>query len=236
MADNTNTEELSRKQEILLTAKKLFSTITYEKTSIQKLLDELGIAKGTFYHYFKSKEDLLDQLVRWEAEQILTLISPIADRTDIDPLQKLFLLSDKAGEYKSASKEFYMHLLKVLNDDNNLLFRKRMMDSMTEMTLPVFSKIIKEGMDQNIFDVEDPDEAADLFMGLGMLAQKGMADEIIKYDGSLEAYPGLLKKMRSFESAYARILGIDPEKFRIFDPDVIYNFLKDDKGEDNDTN
>lgn len=231
--DNT---ELSKKEEILVTAKQLFTTITYESTSIQKILDTLGIAKGTFYHYFKSKEELLDELVEWEVRHMLTMLQPIADRPDIDPVTKLKMIGDKSGQYKSQDKEFFMHLLIMLNDDRNLLFRKKMMDKMTRITLPLISQIIKEGMDKGIFSVEDPDEAAELFMGLGILAQDGMAAEIIRCNGSVEAYPVLLKKMKSFERAYARILGIDAEEFKLFQPDIIYKFLEDDKGEDHDTN
>lgn len=49
-----------RRKEILDTAEGFFSEKGYEATSVQDLIDAIGTAKGTFYHYFQSKEDLLD--------------------------------------------------------------------------------------------------------------------------------------------------------------------------------
>ncbi len=50
-----------RLQELLDTARQLFFEIGYEKTSVNDIIDRVGVAKGTFYHYFKTKEDLLDK-------------------------------------------------------------------------------------------------------------------------------------------------------------------------------
>lgn len=44
-----------RRKEILETAERLFLTKGYTKTTVNDILKEIGIAKGTFYHYFKSK-------------------------------------------------------------------------------------------------------------------------------------------------------------------------------------
>jgi len=46
-----------RRNEIIDTAKKLFITKGYNKSSVNDILNEIGIAKGTFYYYFASKEE-----------------------------------------------------------------------------------------------------------------------------------------------------------------------------------
>ena len=54
-----------RRQEIIEAARELFQAKDYEKTTMRDVMDKLGIAKGTIYHYFRSKEDLLeDEWVR----------------------------------------------------------------------------------------------------------------------------------------------------------------------------
>ena len=47
-----------RRQEIILAAAELFRSKGYEKTTMQNVMDAVGIAKGTIYHYFKSSFDL----------------------------------------------------------------------------------------------------------------------------------------------------------------------------------
>ena len=49
-------EHEERKNEILDTAEILFEEKGYDKCSVNDILNRIGIAKGTFYHYFKSKE------------------------------------------------------------------------------------------------------------------------------------------------------------------------------------
>ncbi|MDF2532153.1 MAG: TetR family transcriptional regulator [Clostridia bacterium] len=52
-----------RRNEILDTAEKLFHAKGYEKCTVNDILKEISIAKGTFYHYFRSKEEVLDAIV-----------------------------------------------------------------------------------------------------------------------------------------------------------------------------
>lgn len=48
-----------KKQQVLQTAKKLYSTNGYASTSIQDIINQSNISKGTFYNYFSSKRDFL---------------------------------------------------------------------------------------------------------------------------------------------------------------------------------
>ena len=70
-----------RRKEIIRAARKLFRTKEYDKTTMQELMDKLNIAKGTIYHYFSSKEELLDavveELVNEELGRYLIRLAPI---------------------------------------------------------------------------------------------------------------------------------------------------------------
>ena len=52
-----------RKKELLETARRLFITKGYEKTSVNDIIQEVGIKKGTFYYYFTSKEEMLEEMI-----------------------------------------------------------------------------------------------------------------------------------------------------------------------------
>ena len=52
-----------RKREILLAARELFVNKGYEQTSVNDILRVVDIAKGTFYYYFASKEEVLETII-----------------------------------------------------------------------------------------------------------------------------------------------------------------------------
>ena len=60
MARNKYPEETQRK--ILDVSFRLFTEKGYDHTTIQDIVDALGMSKGAVYHHFKSKEDILDHL------------------------------------------------------------------------------------------------------------------------------------------------------------------------------
>ena len=70
---------MERKSDIVRTARDLFKAKGYDQTTMQNVMDSLDIAKGTIYHYFQSKEALLEavieDIVGANIEKMETLIS-----------------------------------------------------------------------------------------------------------------------------------------------------------------
>ena len=60
MARNKHPEETVQK--ILDVSMALFLEKGYEHTTIQDIVDALGMSKGAVYHHFKSKEDIYDRI------------------------------------------------------------------------------------------------------------------------------------------------------------------------------
>ena len=60
MARNKHPEETERK--ILEVSRRLFQTKGYEHTTIQDIVDALGMSKGAVYHHFKSKEAIYNRI------------------------------------------------------------------------------------------------------------------------------------------------------------------------------
>ncbi|MFA6186437.1 MAG: TetR/AcrR family transcriptional regulator [Phycisphaerae bacterium] len=56
-------EKISTKQKIADSAKNLFSTHGFCQTSLDDIITAAGITKGAFYHYFKSKEAICQEII-----------------------------------------------------------------------------------------------------------------------------------------------------------------------------
>jgi len=149
-----------RKREFLNTAQELFFTKGYEQTSVEAIIKKMRLSKGTFYYYFKSKEDLLDQLTCKMGEKILEEVKKIADREDLDAVAKLNKAYAVTGNIKLENIELLKVLIEVLYNDRNLFFRYKIFLKFTELITPEFTKIIRQGVNEKLFNTPYPEEAA----------------------------------------------------------------------------
>jgi len=74
-----------KKQAILDAAMDEFSQYDFDQASVNRIIEGAGTSKGTFYHYFRSKEELYLELIRWVAEEKIRYLS--VSRPEI-PAQK----------------------------------------------------------------------------------------------------------------------------------------------------
>ena len=56
-------KSLQRRNTILNEAEKLFIEEGFEKTTVKDIAARAGVAKGTFYYYFDTKEDIISSLL-----------------------------------------------------------------------------------------------------------------------------------------------------------------------------
>ena len=74
-----------RREELLALALQLFVTVGYDRTSVEQITRAVGVAKGTFYHYFASKQDLLEQLVESYADSLFGHVEAELDAVGATP-------------------------------------------------------------------------------------------------------------------------------------------------------
>ena len=64
-------EAEERRNEILDVAQRLFTAKGFDNTSTNDILNEIGIARGTLYYHFKSKEEILDAMIDRTTKQLV---------------------------------------------------------------------------------------------------------------------------------------------------------------------
>lgn len=149
-----------RRGEFLLTAQKLFIKKGYYTTSVDDIVGEMGVAKGLFYYYFKSKEDLVSQMVDhlWAGAKEDYLV--IMDRDDLNALEKLMLYSSVRGEVKL--QQTYLVELVIKEPQSPLVQQLR--DRGIEILTPILGEIISQGVEEGFFDTLYPYEAAEFLI------------------------------------------------------------------------
>lgn len=149
-----------RRNEILDVSEALFYTKGYEKTTINDILNEIGIAKGTFYYYFKSKEEVMDAIVVRIVDKGVQQARAIAAAPGLGVHEKFLaiMLAQKPG---TPEREHLIHELHHIN--NALLHQKSLSETVKRLT-PVLEEVLEEGKQQGIFDAPYPRESIELLL------------------------------------------------------------------------
>jgi AcrR family transcriptional regulator len=106
-----------KKRQIIEAAIICFSEKGYRGTSIQDIADTLGIAKGSMYFYFKSKEDLLQSICKHYMETIVKQAQTIAG-SSLEPREKLIQIITLSYKQYEQNKGFIMILMQERFDLN----------------------------------------------------------------------------------------------------------------------
>lgn len=80
-----------RDDEVVAAAAKIFYERGYSAATVQDIADELGILKGSLYHYIKTKEDLLFRLFEQVHKEVEAILEDVLAVEGIDPLQRIEL-------------------------------------------------------------------------------------------------------------------------------------------------
>lgn len=200
----------ARRNEILDVARKLVYTRGYEQMSIQNILDALKISKGAFYHYFDSKQSLLDGLIERMLDDAEQVLRPIVDAKDLSAIEKMRRYFDTAGRWKVAQKKFMLDLFRVWRADANAIMRQKQEVASIKRIAPMLTEIIRQGIDEGVFSTKYPEQFGNIFVGLS----HGFEDKFVELLLTDHPPPDAVQQLEALIGAYSdsveRILGAPP--------------------------
>ncbi|GMX63519.1 TetR/AcrR family transcriptional regulator [Paenibacillus elgii] len=161
----------TRRQEILTVAGELFRHHGYAGTTVEAIIQKAGVAKGTFYYYFKSKEQILDALVHELVDRLCETYQQIADDSAMGVMDKLRHML--RGQHQLAVNE--SKLMEGLHQPENRELHERINVEIIVKISPVLAQVIEQGKQESLFDVEHPLETVQfLLAGSQFLLESGL--------------------------------------------------------------
>jgi AcrR family transcriptional regulator len=138
-----------RKLELLKIAYDLFLSEGYENTSVDTIIEKAGIAKGTYYYYFESKEAMLEEvcmmMIDGEKEKAMQIVD-----ADIPVPQKIVgIISSFSPEREEAT------ITDTLNKPENILMHDKVNKKIVEVVAPILTKVAEQGVKDGIFDCDN---------------------------------------------------------------------------------
>ncbi len=94
---------MDTRERIIRTGADIIHRRGFNNTGIKEILDAAGVPKGSFYYYFKNKEDFGLQVVDYFNGQFEAMVSEILDGTSVSPLTRLQSLFEWFMDFFSST-------------------------------------------------------------------------------------------------------------------------------------
>ena len=194
-------EAEERRNEILDVAERLFGTKGFDGTSTTDILNEIGIARGTLYYHFKSKEDILDAMIERLTGGLVAKANEIAGKTGVPVLQRMTLMMMALNVKNDLGHE----IMEQIHKPQNALMHQKMQERLLAGVNPIITSLIEEGIAQGICQTDYLAEVAEMTL----LYSNTVFDDLAGYSGEERQ-----RKIAAFIYNLERLLGMERDSLR----------------------
>ena len=210
MARQVKPEEYAtRRREILDAALRLMHDKGYERMTISDVLAELRMSKGALYHYFGSKQALLEGIVEAMSASASQSLRTVVDDPNLGAIDKLRAYIETSTAWKIENIDAVTTTMRLWRDENNALLRQKLSQEAMRTTTPLLEAILRQGCDEGVFDTDHPHEAAIILTGMGLHVADAIIDAIVADGASGVDTSGSHAQdvLSAYLQAFERILG-----------------------------
>ena len=152
-----------RQAELMDTAQELFISLGYQQTTVSSIVKKNGVAQGTFYYYFASKEAILEAIFARHVTNMVTEVQSFYLEKDT-VLEKLQLFINLF--YKLCYCDEPGLIGKILYKEKQGELINKLWRQMLFITTPLLKSILEKGNQQGLTHVIHMDETFSFFAGI----------------------------------------------------------------------
>ena len=153
-------EAQERRNEILDVAEVLFNEKGYDGTSTNDILKKIGIARGTLYYHFESKEAIMDGIIDRYHKKVIEGAQAIAEKKELPVIERLLMSITSLNVTGAVSEELMTHIHKP----QNALMHQKIQKVLFKEVTPIITLIIEDGIEENIFHTDYPFETVEMLL------------------------------------------------------------------------
>lgn len=162
-----------RRKEIMQVSENLFKNQGYMKTSVESIIKEVGIAKGTFYYYFKTKQDILLALVEQTALDMEAHFNSILNQKNLTAIQKFKQMIRGPEKTKMTSSP----VMEIIHQAENRELQENLNIQSIKRIAPLIHQVLQEGKKEKIFKILPSLESIQVILaGSNFVLDSGLFD------------------------------------------------------------
>lgn len=135
-----------RKQDLLKIAYNMFLSKGYNNTSIDDIIHEAQIAKGTYYYYFESKEKTLEEVINMMINEEVARAKEILNMPISIPEKLVGIITSLRPKIEEQE------IQNTLNKKENIIMHEKINNRIIEEAIPLLEQVVQEGIQINIFN------------------------------------------------------------------------------------
>ncbi len=218
-------EHAGKRAAILDVARRLIFTKGYEQMTIQDMLDELQISKGAFYHYFGSKQEVLEALIERIQGEVEKVLSPIVDDPELGALAKLQRFFPTLSGWKTAHRTLLLSLTRILYADDNAIFRQKTFSLTAKRMTPLLATIIRQGLQEGVLTTSYPDEVSEVIVRMGLALGETLAELLLAPEPGPDALPRAERIVAAYTDVLECTLRVSSGSLTITDPQMLQEWF-----------
>ena len=206
---------MSVKEQILTSAQKFFFTIGYNQTSVQMIIDDLGIAKGTFYHHYKSKIQVMHAVSEIIVASGAEVIKPYIYKSEDDAVRKFNYFLHTLIQWKMEQMDVLYTIFKVMYSEDNLPFREAINEKNIEYYLPIINYIIHQGIEEGTMSTDFEDIIGEMIFRISGEVGKTTAHIILNSKDYEDPVMEIQRRTDCLIHTFEKILNIEEGSIKI---------------------
>ena len=156
-------DRASRRNELIAAALQVFARKGVAGTAVSDIVKQASVAQGTFYLYFKSKDEVIDAVAEYITDRITESIERSLKQANVGAVGKVLALRDSFIALGDDPE--ILELAQMYHRPENRATHDRMADRLLLRLAPLVEDIVVQGVEEGVFVVEKPRAAAWLILG-----------------------------------------------------------------------
>jgi AcrR family transcriptional regulator len=148
----------SRREALVDAAFGVFMDEGVAASSVDDIVEAAGVAKGTFYLYFKTKDDAVNAVAERVVDGVAEIVETAAATPGLSPVERLLTLGRSVGQVGTQPHE--RELLDVFHRPANRAIHDRLAERIVARVAATVESIVADGIASGQFERQDPHLAA----------------------------------------------------------------------------
>ncbi|MDP2232680.1 MAG: TetR/AcrR family transcriptional regulator [Actinomycetota bacterium] len=151
-------DRTARRAELAAVAAAVFGEKGVANTSVSDIVKAGGVAQGTFYLYFASKDEIILAVVELMADGMVTAIEGSLNVPGSSAVERLYALRDVLSGFENDPSA--VELADFIHRPENRALHDRLTEHFAPALAPLVESIVAQGVAEGVFDVTDVRAAA----------------------------------------------------------------------------